>query len=141
FKDSRKALAESELISRRATREAWDRLPEQQKLLGYRYNVTGATPLKERIKLTESTSVKNKGKQMAASQAVIPIELRGEIIGTLLVQSPSGNKWNEDQLDLIKAVADRVALSAENARLFEETTARAEREKLVSDISSKIRSN
>jgi GAF domain-containing protein len=33
-----------------------------------------------------------------------------------------------------------VALSAENARLFEETTRRAERERLVSDITSKIRS-
>jgi twitching motility protein PilJ len=46
---------------------------------------------------------------------------------------------SEDQLDLIKAVAERVALSAENARLFEETTRRAERERLVSDITSKIR--
>jgi hypothetical protein len=34
-----------------------------------------------------------------------------------------------------------VALSAENARLFEETTARADRERLVSEITSKIRSN
>ena len=39
-----------------------------------------------------------------------------------------------------QAVAERVALSAENARLFEETTRRAERERLVSDITSKIRS-
>lgn len=84
---------------------------------------------------------KSKGKQTEASQAVVPIELRGETIGTLVVQSPSGNEWNQDQLDLIKAVAERVALSAENARLFEETTARAEREKMVSDITSKIRSH
>ena len=47
---------------------------------------------------------------------------------------------NPDQLDLIKAVAERVAISAENARLFDETTRRAERERLVSDITSKIRS-
>ena len=47
---------------------------------------------------------------------------------------------NQDQIDLIKAVAERVALSAENARLFEETTRRAERERLVSDITGKIRS-
>jgi twitching motility protein PilJ len=47
---------------------------------------------------------------------------------------------NQEQIDLIKAVAERVALSAENARLFEETTRRAERERLVSDITGKIRS-
>jgi GAF domain-containing protein len=43
-------------------------------------------------------------------------------------------------MDLIKAVAERVALSAENARLFDETNRRAEREHLVSDITTKIRS-
>jgi len=84
---------------------------------------------------------KSKGSQAETTQSVVPIELRGQIIGTLVVQSPIGNEWTADQLDLIKAVADRVALSAENARLFEETTARAEREKLVSDITSKIRSH
>jgi len=66
--------------------------------------------------------------------------LRGETIGTLVVQSPSAEKLNQDQLDLIKAVAERVAFSAENARLFEETTRRAERERLVSDITGKVRS-
>jgi GAF domain-containing protein len=141
FDESRKALAESEMVSRQVTRENWGRLPEQQKLLGYRYNITGASPLKEFVKIAESGSNKSKGKQTEAIQAVVPIELRGETIGTLVVQSPSGSQWNEDQLDLIRAVADRVALSAENARLFEETTARAEREKLVSDITSKIRSH
>ena len=141
FDETRKALAESEVISRRAIRETWNRLPEQQNLLGYRYNVTGATPLRELIKFTESDSSKFKGKESGMNQAIVPIELRGEAIGKLVVQSPSGNQWNEDQLDLIKAVAERVALSAENARLFEETTARAEREKLVSDITSKIRSH
>ena len=37
-------------------------------------------------------------------------------------------------------MAERVALSAENARLFDETTRRAERERLVTEITSKIRS-
>ena len=141
FDESRRALAESEMIGRRTTREAWSRLPEQQKLLGYRYSVAGASPLRELLKLGESGSGKQKDKQAKSSQTVVPIELRGETIGNLVVQSPVGNKWNQDQLDLIKAVAERVALSAENARLFDETTARAEREKLVSDISSKIRSH
>jgi len=37
-------------------------------------------------------------------------------------------------------VADRVAVSAENARLFDETVRRAERERLVAGITAKIRS-
>lgn len=141
FDESRRALAESQIISRQATREAWKRLPEQQKLLGYRYNITGAIPLKEPVQISETDAVRDNGKQTGSGSYIVPIELRGEVIGTLVVQSPDGNEWNEDQHDLIKAVAERVALAAENARLFEETTLRAERERLVSDITSKIRSH
>jgi GAF domain-containing protein len=49
-------------------------------------------------------------------------------------------KWSQDEINLIQAVTDRLAVALENARLFEETTRRAERERLVSDITGKIRS-
>ena len=70
----------------------------------------------------------------------VPIAIRGETIGMLAVQVPEANSIGEDQMDLVNAVAERVALSVENARLFEETTRRAERERLVSDITVKLRS-
>lgn len=139
FDETRNALADAEAISRQFTREAWGRVPVEHKLLGYRYNVAGAIPLKEPVELSEPGQRKSKD-QREVNQVVIPIELRGETIGTLVVQSPSTDKLNQEQIDLIKAVAERVALSAENARLFEETTRRAERERLVTDITGKIRS-
>jgi GAF domain-containing protein len=139
FDETRNALAEAEAVSRQFTREVWGRLPNEQNLLGYRYNLIGASPLEKAVELKSSYD-KTTGKQVESRQIAIPIELRGEIIGTLVVQSPAAEVLNQDQLDLIKAVAERVALSAENARLFEETTRRAERERLVSDITGKIRS-
>ena len=140
FEETRNALAEAEAVSRQFTREVWGRLPNEQNLLGYRYNLIGTSPLEELVELADSGNYKNKGKQEQSSQVTVPIELRGEIIGTLIVQTPTADPLNQDQVDLIKAVAERVALSAENARLFEETTHRAERERLVSDITGKIRS-
>jgi len=140
FDETRIALTEAEAVGRQVTREAWGRLSTEQKLVGYRYSITGTSPLNEPINLTETARGKGQGKQMEVSQVVVPIELRGETIGNLVVQSPSAGRLNQDQLDLIKAVAERVALSAENARLFEETTRRAERERLVSDITGRIRS-
>jgi GAF domain-containing protein len=140
FDETRTALTEAEVISRQFTREAWGRVPQEHKLLGYRYNVSGASPLNEPVDLPDTGKSKSRDDSKGANQAVIPIVLRGETIGSLVVQSPSTEKLNEDQIGLIKAVAERVALSAENARLFEETTRRAERERLVSDITGKIRS-
>lgn len=140
FDETRNALAEAEAISRQFTREAWGRVPVEHKLLGYRYNVAGAVPLNEPLDLSDLSRRKIKEDQKPVNQVVIPIELRGETIGSLVVQSPSPDRLNQEQIDLIKAVAERVALSAENARLFEETTRRAERERLVTDITGKIRS-
>lgn len=138
FDETRRALSEAESISRQLTREAWVRAPVETKLLGYRYGIAGSSPLQERLDLTEFNQ--SRANQKEASQVVVPIMLRGETIGSLVVQTPSNAALNQDQIDLIKAVAERVALSAENARLFEETTRRAERERLVSDITGKIRS-
>src|SRR6266540_2376054 len=140
FDETRRALTESEAVSRQTTREAWRSLPIDQNLLGYRYTLTGASPLDKPVAITEPGNGKGKSRQMETTQIVVPIELRGETIGTLVVQAPASGEIDQDQLDLIKAVAERVAISAENARLFDETTRRAERERTVSDITSKIRS-
>jgi GAF domain-containing protein len=140
FDETRRALSESESISHQLTREAWVRMPVETKLLGYRYGFAGSSPLNEPLDLAELSKSKSKANQRETSQVIVPIVLRGETIGSLVVQSPSTAALNQDQIDLIKAVAERVALSAENARLFEETTRRAERERLVSDITGKIRS-
>jgi GAF domain-containing protein len=140
FDETRNALAEAQAIGRQFTREVWGRVPVEHKLLGYRYTVSGAVPLNEPVDVSEVGKGQNRGHQDKGTQTVVPIELRGEVIGTLVVQSPATGNLNQDHLNLIKAVAERVALSAENARLFEETTRRAERERLVSDITGKIRS-
>lgn len=138
FDETRRALAESETISRQNIREAWAKLPAEQKLIGFRYTLTGAAPLPSPIELPTFSKGTTKASQTETSQIVVPIELRGEKIASLIVQSPAG--IDDDQLDLIRAVAERVAISAENARLFDETTRRAERERTVSEITGKIRS-
>ena len=89
--------------------------------------------------MTLKTKIIAANEEMKGKQEIsVPIILRGETIGTLSVQVPKNERVGTDQMDLIKAVAERVALSAENARLFEETTRRAERERIISDIASKI---
>lgn len=140
FDETRRALAEAEAVSRQTTRQAWSSLPEEQNILGYQYTQSGSLPLEKPLDLADSTNGHAKHKAQAANRIMVPIELRGETIGNLVIQSPAGHVMNEDQLDLIRAVAERVAISAENARLFDETTRRAERERLVSDITGKIRS-
>jgi GAF domain-containing protein/HAMP domain-containing protein len=136
FDQTQKTLAEAEVIQRQYLRDTWSRLPKEENFAGFRYTALGATLIKEE---DESPKIQTAGKHSAEIHA--PIVLRGETIGTLSVMVPHQKHATPDQMDLVKAVAERVALSAENARLFDETTRRAERERIVSDISSKIGSS
>lgn len=131
YDQTQKSLAEAEAIYRNYSRESWRQLPQARKITGFRYTVSGATPLEEKNLPNQETTEE---RQVIST----PIILRGETVGTLSVMVPKQEPIKADQMDLIKAVAERVALSAENARLFEETTRRAEQERVISDIAAKI---
>ena len=140
FDQARKSLAESEALYRQFLRQAWNRLPKEQNLAGFRYNTRGASPIEFNPARESANISKGEKFESQTTSHSVPIAIRGETIGTLTVQIPKAKNINEDQMDLVNAVAERVALSAENARFFEEITRRAERERLVTDITAKMRS-
>jgi GAF domain-containing protein len=140
FETTRRSLSEAETLYRQYLHEGWSRLPQDEPFTGYRYTPRGAAPIQTPLNLGAQSGIAGDGKDDRTTQLAVPIKLRGETIGNLIIQAPEGRDWRQDQIDLIHAVADRVALSAENARLFNETSRRAERERLVTEITSKIRS-
>ena len=61
------------------------------------------------------------------SELSVPIGVGGEIIGVLDVQSPRLNAFDENDVMVIETLANQIAVAMENARLYEETSSRAER--------------
>lgn len=55
------------------------------------------------------------------TQIRMPITIRGEVIGVIDAQTDAGEAFSESDQAIMRAVADRVAIAIENARLFEET--------------------
>jgi hypothetical protein len=49
-----------------------------------------------------------------------------------------GHQWTEDEIAIVRATAERVALAAENARLVLESQKKAAKEQVIGEISSKI---
>lgn len=129
-----KSLAEATALQRQYLRETWGKLPSREKIRGYRYAAGGSAPLDDKTDLSAAADQTNR------SSVNVPIVLRGEIIGELSIQTQENQRLTPEQVELAQAVAERVAVSAENARLFDETARRAQRERLVADITSKIRS-
>ena len=132
YEQTQKSLAEAEAVSRQYFSETWKTLAQENKISGYRYTTSGTVP----IDITDAPEITSANRRSIS----VPVIIRGRTIGELSVLVPRQEPIKADQMDLIHAVADRVAIFAENARLFDETSRRAEREHVVSDITAKIRS-
>ncbi|MCZ2126925.1 MAG: GAF domain-containing protein [Anaerolineales bacterium] len=127
-----RSLAEAESASRQFFSENWSRLSQESQIAGYRYTAQGASPISTAEDEEAETPSDRK-------QVQVPIVIHGLEVGELSIAVPTTETIRSNQMDLVRAVADRVAVIAENARLFDETRRRAERERLVSDITTKIR--
>ena len=57
----------------------------------------------------------------------VPIRVGAQVVGTLDAAPAPGQPFSEDEQAVMQAVADRLALALENARLFQETQAEAHR--------------
>jgi len=55
------------------------------------------------------------------SEMALPLEIRGEVIGVLDVQSVEAEAFDEEDVAILRTVADQLAVAIENARLLEES--------------------
>jgi len=74
------------------------------------------------------------------SEMGIPLIAAGRIIGVLDIHSSKLNAFGEDEIAILQTLSGQVAVAAQNARLFSQVSQRAERERKVVEITSRIRS-
>ena len=146
FLEAETNLRESQQINQRLTGQAWKDYMRQRVThsLGYTLNdgrlhaESEWTPLLERV-LADRRPITAQGDNKHLIG--VPVELRGQIIGAIEVEF-NGNLQNlgnsTETIDMIQAVAQRLAVSVDNARLFEQTQELAQQEFEVNNISAKI---
>lgn len=70
---------------------------------------------------------------------LVPLNIFGQVIGVIgLEQDDPNSDWNEEQIAIAQAAANRAALTLENARLLEESNRRAARESVIFAATSRI---
>lgn len=72
---------------------------------------------------TEASEFHHKNELLPNTRAelAIPLRLGKTIIGALDVQSFAANSFTDDQITTLQAMADQIAISIENARLYQES--------------------
>lgn len=131
YEKSRETLAQAETAYRQLTGETWANIRHFTPVIGYRFDGNKPEPLIQHL-----DSQQTEGQNDALS---VPLQLRGTAIGRLRIRpTSSGYQWTENEIAIIQATAERVALAAENARLVAESQKSATKEQIIGEISSKI---
>ncbi len=121
-------MQEAEIASGQSTSRAWKELSRERDVKGYRFRGIKAESIQSRSNEAEANGVTN-----------VPIRLHGQIIGNLkLNRTDETHSWSEDELAIVQATAERVALAMENARLLEDAQRNAVKEQRITDVTAKI---
>ena len=146
LRDSQAAIAESQLLFGNYINKAWKSASRTDRRSGYRFAGANAIPLETPINTPEIRKVLESGEAIAAgdekrkgkSALIVPVRLRDETIGTISVNLAEGERLDPDNVDIVRAASERVALALENATLLDDSQRRAAKERSIGEISAKI---
>lgn len=154
FSETRQTLTELQIAQRQYLQREWNRLVKERQIHGIEYQLGNLRELRAGLQVDwpalqdGGISAKPAFAEAPLSQAsdpgslMVPLMLRGQVIGALRLESEGGRlSWSDEEITLIRSVADQVSLALENARLIQETSQRAEREHVLSAITSKVRAS
>jgi GAF domain-containing protein len=146
--EARAALMQVQEVYNEFTRAEWSRTISQAEQRGFRFQTGRIEMLENPLQHPEVTLAVQSGEVMAnqpngsketRAAVAVPVKLRGEVIGILHVESNEPSKhWQDDEISLVQAVAERAAFAMENARLFQDARRRAAKERLISEASARI---
>ena len=145
--EARKAFTESQSRFGNTVLESWKVMQPETPGVGYEMINSSIKPLEkplESVHIQEAIDqerpiLTNTGDQ--ASTLVIPIRLRGKVIGIMNLRSKNNYTLTQDDADIAEAVSERLSLAIETATLLRTTQHRADIERVTADISSKISSS
>jgi len=142
FESTQQLLQDAQKESRSYLQDAWRVSQSDEAYLGYR--VSG----NEIQNLNKQVDSDNAKKAIRIKQTIIengqsaslavPIRLRDEVIGIMDIRIPEEHEWDQDEVDITEAVAERLSIALESAMLLKSTQRRAEFERVTADISGKI---
>lgn len=149
YETTRRSLEQTEVAYRQYVQNEWLHLAREERLSGFRYSGGNSTPLESPLDLGEAGRVAEAGnihqsdadESGKPAQLAIPVKLRDQVIGVLHITTQQKERWTDDDIDIAESVAEHLGLAIENARLFLTSANRAARERIVSDISSRISGN
>jgi GAF domain-containing protein len=72
------------------------------------------------------------------SEAAVPLQVAGTVLGALDVQSKELNAFSPEALEVLQALADQLSTAIQNARLAQDSALAAERARLLTAVTGQF---
>jgi len=70
----------------------------------------------------------------------VPLKVRDQVLGVVNLRKTAPDKtWTEEENALIETLTEQLAVALESARLYQDTQRRAAQERLVGEVTGRIR--
>jgi GAF domain-containing protein len=142
FQQAQESLEAERRAYAQTSREAWAEILQVGPGIGYRYDLKGVTPLASSYTRSSGAPVSRDGGQDESELAKqsLPVRVRGHVIGRVDARKPEGaGEWTAEETALMEALIEQLNIALESARLHQDTRRRAIRERLISEVTGRMR--
>jgi GAF domain-containing protein/HAMP domain-containing protein len=145
-----KSVDEANSLYQRYTQTIWSREAMGKRVGGYEYNLLDVMPVDHKLPVGVLDRLKNgKATPISANEfqdgslqqdqkvLLVPLMMYNQIVGVIGLEKDHPDlDWSEDEISVIEAVTNQIALSLDNARLLEESQVRSGQLRLLQEITS-----
>lgn len=133
------AITQAQEVQRRYVQQTWQTVVESGRVQpGFAYRQKKITS--EAEWLPQMNEAVDKGAPVAQAEvAAVPLVINRQVVGALGGQRPDGRPWTDEELSLIEDVTGQLAQTIESLRLFDDVQRRAVQERLVGEITTRVR--
>jgi GAF domain-containing protein len=125
------------------SRQAWRQLLQRRSSLGFVSEEEEIRPAEDVWRAEMSAALRSGMTTVAdedGSRLAIPVRVRGNVIGVISGRKPEDQgEWTREEIDLLEALAEQLNVGLESARLYEDTQRRAARERIIGEVTARIR--
>ncbi len=144
-------LSELTKANRSQTQQTWKSAIDQRERPGFEYDGLQIKAIPQNLpsdllrQLESGKAIivnQGNGNNETKNSLLIPLTILNQIIGVVGIENEDPNHaWSDNDIAIAQAAANRAVLTLENVRLLEESQRRANKERTISDATSRIGSS
>ena len=144
FAESQQALETAQRAYGEMSRQTWGTRLSGRTDWGYVYSHQTIAPLGDEWR-PGMLEAHQRGVNVQESDGkepslAVPLRVRDQVIGALSFTKPARDReWTTEEMSLLQTLVDQLGVALESAQLFEETQRRAARDRLLGEITARIR--